>query len=361
MLDAGSRTMSPADAAEPSDDRDRLTHASDDEPGIRRRRAGKGFFYVDSGGSRVGDAEVLDRIRKLAIPPAWTDVWIAANPYGHVQATGRDERGRKQYRYHACWTAIRDEAKYAGLAGFASALPALRSRVEIDLRRRNLERDKVLASVVWLLDNTLIRVGNATYARDNKSFGLTTLRRRHLAIEGSTLRFAFRGKSGKEWNLKLVDRRMARILRGIQEIPGQTLFKYLDESGERRFVRSEDVNAYIREATDGGFSSKHFRTWKGTIAAAEVFAETPLPETRREKARLTNGLIDAVAARLGNTRAVCRACYIHPAVFSTWESGELAEGLRAARRSFRKLPDGLDEHEMTVMRWLQRQERNAGG
>lgn len=329
-----------------------LTYVSDEEPGIRRRRSGRGFYYVDAGGNKLGGGRTVERIRALAIPPAWTDVWISPDEKGHIQATGRDQRGRKQYRYHDRWALCRDEVKYASLAAFAEALPKLRGRIDADLRKRSLSFERVAAAIVWLLDNTMIRVGNPAYARDNKSFGLTTLRSRHVAVDGSSLRFAFKGKSGKEWKLKLVDRRMARILRSIQDLPGQDLFQYVDEDGSRRRIASSDINDYIREATGADFSSKHFRTWGGTVHAATLLAALALPETGTGRRQALNRAIDAVASRLGNTRAVCRTCYIHPGVIASWEKGTLAGELHAARRSFRKLPEGLDEEEMTVLRWL---------
>lgn len=331
-----------------------LVHVNDAEPGIRRRKSGKGFSYFTAAGKPLGNRDDLARIKALAIPPAWTDVWIAGDPDGHIQATGRDLRGRKQYRYHQRWSLCRDEVKFSSLADFAQALPKLRATVESDLRRHGLPREKVIASIVWLLDNTMIRVGNAAYARDNKSFGLTTLRNRHVDIAGGTLRFSFKGKSGKEWRIRLVDRRMARILRGIQDLPGQQLFQYIDEEGARRAVRSQDVNDYIREACGPAFSSKHFRTWGGTISAASIFAETPLPDTKSARARDMNAVVDKVAARLGNTRTVCRKCYIHPLVMGRWQEGTLAAELRAARRSLRKPVDGLDKEEAVVWRWLSR-------
>jgi DNA topoisomerase-1 len=328
-----------------------LIYVSDEEPGIRRRRAGKGFSYRDAKGAAVRHAATLDRIGRIAIPPAWSDVWISPSANGHIQATGRDARGRKQYRYHERWSLCRGEAKFSALAAFAEALPRLRAQVQADLRRHNLPREKVVAAVVWLLDNTLIRVGNAAYARDNKSFGLTTLRSRHVEIEGARLRFAFKGKSGKEWRIQLVDRRMARIIRLVQELPGQHLFQYLDADGGRRQVGSHEINAYIRDACGQEFTSKHFRTWGGTIHAAALFAATPLPETAAAWKRMMNSVIDAVAARLGNTRAVCRACYIHPRVLESWSAGRLVAEISAARPSSRQL-DGLDEEEATVRDWL---------
>lgn len=333
-----------------------LTYVSDGEPGIRRKAAGAGFLYVGPDGGKVTDRRTLQRIHEIVIPPAWTDVWISPDPDGHIQATGRDQRQRKQYRYHPRWLECRGEAKYASLAAFAGALPALRARVEADLGRRSLSRERVVASIVWLLDSTMIRVGNSEYARDNKSFGLTTLRNRHVEVEGARLRFRFKGKSGKEWQLKLVDRRIARIIRSIQELPGQHLFQYLDETGELRLVRSQDVNRYIREASDGDFSSKDFRTWGGTVRAAALLSRTPLPDSRTATARALNAAIDEVAHRLGNTRSVCRSCYIHPAVIESWSRGDLPSELAALRRSRRKTPQGLDEEEALLLRWLESRE-----
>jgi DNA topoisomerase-1 len=336
----------------PADLPSALVYVSDQEPGIRRRRAGRGFTYVGKNGARISGEDVLARIRSLAIPPAWTDVWISSDPLGHIQATGRDQRGRKQYRYHPLWSNHRDAAKYSSLADFSEALPKLRSVVDADLRRHGLPLERVVASIVWLLDNTMIRVGNDDYARTNKSYGLTTLRQRHVAVNGSELRFSFKGKSGKEWRIRLVDRRMARIVRSIQDLPGQDLFQYIDDHGNRQTVRSQDVNAYIRSATEGDFTSKHFRTWGGTIAAIGHLANVRLPETKTETRRELNRAVDRVAAMLGNTRSVCRACYIHPAVLESWEAGCLADELAAIRRSFRKPLPGLGEGETLVVKWL---------
>jgi DNA topoisomerase-1 len=334
-----------------------LHYVSDTEPGIRRvRSGGRRFGYRTADGERVEDGETLARIRQLAIPPAWTDVWISPHPRGHIQATGRDQRGRKQYRYHERWSAIRDEAKYSSLVAFAEALPKLRQRMSEDLRRRELTRELVAASVVWLLDNTMIRVGNATYARDNRSFGLTTLRQRHAEVDGGRVRFAFRGKSGKQWKLELVDRRMVRIVRQAQELPGQHLFQYFDAQGELRALTSQDVNDYLREAMGADFSSKHFRTWGGTKAAAGLFTSTPVPETKHGQKVVLNQLIDQVAAQLGNTRAICRKCYVHPAVMESWLAGRLGDEMAAARKSFRKPVDGMDEEEMLLLRWLKSRE-----
>jgi DNA topoisomerase-1 len=340
------------DAARASAEEAALAYVSDDGPGIRRRRVGKSFTYLAPSGDRITDERKLDRIRKLAVPPAWTDVWIAPHANAHIQATGRDVRGRKQYRYHPDWSAVRDVAKYSGLVNFAEALPKLRSEVDTDLRRRGFPLERVVASIVWLLDNTMIRVGNAAYARDNKSFGLTTLRSRHVEVNGSRLRFAFKGKSGKEWKIGLVDRRMARTLRGIQELPGQDLFQYFDGDGQRRKVTSQDVNDYIRGVAGPDVTSKHFRTWGGTVRAHSLLAATPLPETPRQIRIVLNEAIDRVAAQLGNTRAVCRRCYIHPQVIDSWERGVLADQTRDARGSMRRPAEGLDAEEALVLKWL---------
>lgn len=331
-----------------------LAYVTDTTPGIRRRRAGSGFTYLTPGGERLDDSRAIARIVALAIPPAWTDVWISSDPDGHIQATGRDQKGRKQYRYHPVWTACRDEAKFSSLVAFASALPKIRQRIDRDLRRPGVPRERVLASIAWLLDRTLIRIGNDVYSRQNESFGLTTLRRRHVRIEGQQIRFSFIGKSGQEWKLKLADRRIARIVATIEELPGQHLFQYLDGEGERRPIHSHDVNTYLREAAGPRFSSKHFRTWAATTGAAVLFAERELPQAKRDLARATNEVIDQVAGRLRNTRAVCRRCYIHPLVVESWEEGSLGDEIRQIRRRTPKPLQGLDEEESAVLRWLRR-------
>jgi DNA topoisomerase-1 len=331
-------------------ERAQLVYVSDSEPGIRRKGAAKRFWYVGPEGEKLKEGKDVLRIRALAIPPAWTDVWISPDPNGHIQATGRDQKGRKQYRYHPEWAAERDGKKYSSLIEFAEALPRLRARIDADLRRHGLPFERVAASVVWLLDNTMIRVGNAAYARDNKSFGLTTLRDRHVDITGSSLRFSFKGKSGKEWKLKLVDRRIAHVVRGAQDIPGQKLFQYLDENGARRPIRSEDVNLYIREAAGNGFSAKHFRTWGGTIHTASLLAQTERPVSNTAQKRVLNSVIDMVAERLGNTRTVCRQCYVHPAVLEAWLADDLHEELTRANKGKRHI-EGLDDEEAQVLRW----------
>lgn len=332
-----------------------LAYVSDTEPGIRRRRVGARFRYLDATGRALRESETLDRIRALVIPPAWNDVWISPDPDGHIQATGRDARGRKQYRYHSRWATCRDEVKYDGLVAFARILPALRGRIDEDLAKRGLPRERVLAIVTWLLDRTLIRVGNAAYAKENKSFGLTTLRDRHVDVSGGTARFSFRGKSGKDWNLKVSDRRIASLVRRVQELPGQHLFQYIDETGQRRSVASQDVNAYLREVGGAEISSKHFRTWAGTVRAAGLLADIAVPETKAGTKRALTQVIDTVAGRLGNTRAVCRRCYVHPLVIEMWQQGRLAGDLADIRRRVRRAPAGLDREEAVVLRWLEAQ------
>jgi len=323
-----------------------LRFSCDEDAGWRRLRRGRGFAYADAAGNRPGLGD-LARIKALAIPPAWRAVWICRDPRGHIQATGRDERGRKQYRYHADWTARRSATKFHMLADFAAALPALRAQVDADLRRHRLGFPRVVASIVWLLDNSLIRVGNPAYARDNRSFGLTTLRQRHLEITGETLRFRFRGKSGKQWNLGLADRRIARVLRALQDLPGQHLFQYEDE-GARHAITSREVNDYIAAHAGPDFTSKHFRTWAGSVRAFGLLADLPLPESAAGRARALNGAIDAVAAKLGNTRAVCRQGYIHPAILADWQAGAL-------HRSGRLRPvEGLDGDEVETVHFLKR-------
>ena len=304
-----------------------LRYGSDLHPGLRRLRAGKGFRYVDAAGKPVRDDATRQRIRSLAIPPAWTRVWICPQANGHLQATGFDARGRKQYRYHPRWRAVRDEAKYDRMVAFALSLPALRSRVEADLALPGLPRRKVLAAVVRLLEVTLIRVGNEEYARSNHSYGLTTLRNHHLDVDGSKLRFHFRGKSGVRHDVTISDRRLAHILRRCQELPGQELFEYQETAGVVRSVGSDDVNEYLREVTGQPFTAKDFRTWAGTLLAARALLTC---EPCKSKAQLTKNVvaaIDQVSRQLRNTRAVCRKCYVHPGVIDAYLDGSLASVL----------------------------------
>jgi DNA topoisomerase I len=312
-----------------------LRYVNDQGPGIRRRRAGRGFAYLGVDGARLRDAETLARIKRLAIPPAWRDVWICPLAHGHLQASGRDARGRKQYRYHARWRTERDGTKYARMLAFAAALPAVRARVAADLERPDLPREKVLAAVVRLLERTLIRVGNEEYARANKSFGLTTLRARHVDVDGATLTFEFRGKGGRAHRVDVNDRRLARIVEHCQELPGQELFQYVDADGERRVVDSGDVNAYLREASGEDFTAKDFRTWAGTVLAALALHAMPACTSATEGKRHVVRAVERVAQELGNTPAVCRKSYVHPTVIDTYLAGDLASALvvRNGRRA----------------------------
>ena len=302
-----------------------LRYVGDHQPGIRRRRSGRGFTYLQPDGSRVTQPERLRRIRALAVPPAWTDVWICTNPNGHIQATGRDARGRKQYRYHPRWREARDETKYGRMIDFGRALPRLRRRVERDLGRPGLPKEKVLATVVRLLDSSRIRVGNPEYARDNASYGLTTLREKHVSVAGDRVRFRFRGKSGREHDVDVHDRRVAAVIRRCQDLPGQQLFRYLDPDGEVRGIDSDDVNAYLREVTGADFTAKDFRTWSGTVlAAVELAAQGPYGDEGEARHKLVEA-VRSVARVLGNTEAVCRRCYVHPAVIDGYLAGRVID------------------------------------
>jgi DNA topoisomerase-1 len=304
-----------------------LRHTSDDRPGIRRVRRGRGFAYLRPDGRPVRDPATLARIRGLAVPPAWTEVWISPVPNGHVQATGRDARGRKQHRYHPRWTAVRDEAKYTRLLAFGRALPRLRRRVRADLGRPGLPHQKVVALVVQLLEKTLIRVGNDEYARHNRSFGLTTILDRHAAIAGGSVRFRFRGKSGKTHDVALADARLARLVKQCRELPGSQLFQYRDADGRVRDLSSSDVNRYLREVMGEAFTAKDFRTWAGTVLAARALHEMEaLPGQRRGDPTVVRA-VETVARHLGNTRTVCRRCYVHPAVIDAYLDGSLAAAL----------------------------------
>ena len=349
--------VDPRDAAESAG----LRYVSDEEPGIRRRKAGKGVFYVKPNGDRVTDEKTLARIRSLAIPPAYTDVWICRHANGHIQATGRDAKGRKQYRYHPAFREVRDSTKFEHVVEFARALPALRERVAADMAQRGLPREKVLATVVHLLESTLIRVGNIDYAKQNKSYGLTTLRDPHVKVDGAEMRFVFKGKSGKQWNLQLKDRRVAKVVKACQDLPGQHLFQYLDENGERQAVTSADVNAYLREITGQDITAKDFRTWAGTVLAALALKEFESVDTQAAAKKNVRAAIETVASRLGNTPTICRKCYIHPEVVNSYLDGGLVPDVQQEiAAELREELSGLQPEEAAVLALLRaRLERAA--
>jgi DNA topoisomerase-1 len=328
-------------------------------PGIRRRRHGKGFGYVDAQGKPVRDRATLDRIRSLAIPPAYTDVWICPDARGHIQATGRDARGRKQYRYHARWREVRDETKFGRMADFSGALPNIRKQVESDLGAAGLPRDKVLAAIVRLLECSCIRVGNEEYARNNDSFGLTTLKDDHVEVSGGRIRFEFRGKGGKVHAVDVSDRRLARIVANCQSIPGEELFQYLDGDGERQAVDSGDVNDYIRRAAGDDFTAKDFRTWAGTMLAVEALQEAGAFTSEREGKSKLLGAIDRVAEQLNNTRAVCRKYYVHPAVLQSYLDGALGNDLTPSPSRNGKGVGKLSAAETAVLALIRRRGGNG--
>lgn len=311
------RNASPAAAAKSAG----LRYVNDDDPGIARVASGKAFRYIDAEGRRVTDPATLGRIKRLAIPPAWTEVWICPREDGHIQATGRDARGRKQYRYHTDWRTIRDENKYARMIAFGKALPRIRRRVARDLRRKGLGREKVLASMVRLLETTLVRVGNEEYARTNGSIGLSTMRDRHVQVQRGRLQFEFKGKSGRRHHIELHDPRLAHIVRRVQDLPGQELFQYVDDEGRQQKITSEDVNEYLRQIAGEEFSAKDFRTWAGTVLAAIALRQLESFTTKAEAKKNLVAAIERVAERLGNTPAVCRKCYIHPVVLDSYLDG----------------------------------------
>ncbi|HZX16716.1 MAG TPA: DNA topoisomerase IB [Pseudomonas sp.] len=335
------------DSASPADLPRDLHYVDDSQPGIHRKKVRGTFNYFDAKGERITDADEIKRLDSLAVPPAYTDVWICADPRGHLQATGRDARGRKQYRYHPRWREVRDTDKYARLQAFGNALPKLRQQLQAQIATPGFTREKVLATVVMLLDATLIRVGNSQYARDNKSYGLTTLRTRHVAIQGSDIKFQFVGKSGIEHQVSVKDRRLATVVRRCMELPGQNLFQYLDEDGARHTISSTDVNAYLHQLTGADFTAKDYRTWAGTAMALAVLRELEWqPES--DAKRHVVATVKAVAKQLGNTPAVCRKCYIHPAVLEHFSLGALS---KLPKPRVRK---GLKAEEVALAMFLER-------
>jgi DNA topoisomerase-1 len=339
-----------------------LRYVTDEIAGLRRKRSGPTFRYFDQHNKPLKDKETLARIKALAIPPAWTDVWISPYANSHVQATGRDARRRKQYRYHKRWRAARDHTKYERMILVGEKLPSLRLQVARDLALQGLPREKVIATVVKLLETTFIRVGNEEYARENGSFGLTTLRNRHVKVKGDTIYFRFRGKSGVGHELELANPRLARIVKRCQEMPGQELFAYADENGETRTVESSDVNDYLRAATGEDFTAKDFRTWAGTVLAARAFAAAEAFSSKTQAKRNVGKAIDVVAKKLGNTRSVCQKCYIHPAIVSAYMEGVIGRSNgNHVRRRARTASTGLSGEERAVLKLLRRRVKTANG
>jgi DNA topoisomerase-1 len=351
------RLTDPAESARAA----RLRYVTDQTPGIRRRKSGKGFVYLTPDGKIIRDTDEIRRFRSLAIPPAWRDVWICPLAHGHLQATGRDAKGRKQHRYHPRWRDARDETKYDRMLEFGKLLPAIRRKVAQDLRLPGLPREKVLATVVRLLETSMIRVGNQEYTRQNNSFGLATLRSRHVNVSGSSIRFEFRGKSGVQHAVDLDDRRLAKIIKQCRDLPGYELFQYIGDDGEHHAIDSADVNDYLRQVAGEEFSSKDFRTWAGTVLAARALGEF---HNGDKKARLKKNIlqaIEAVAKRLGNTKAVCRKCYIHPAVIDAYTDGSLLQILsRRAKRPTDKARVPIPE-EAAVLALLNRNKKLDNG
>jgi len=331
-----------------------LRYVSDDRPGYTRKANGDGFDYFDVEGKAIRDEQRLLRLKRLAIPPAWTDVWISPAANGHIQATGRDARGRKQYLYHERWRDIRDENKYDRMIAFGKALPKIRRRVANDLKLAGLPRNKVLATVAQLLERTFIRIGNEEYARDNKSFGLTTMKDRHVEVKGAKLRFRFRGKSGREHEVDVTDRRIATIISKLQDLPGQDLFQYVDEDSKVHDVTSQDVNEYLREITGEDFSAKDFRTWAGTVLTAIALQAQEKSETKKQAKSNITTAIKAVAAILGNTPAICRKCYVHPAVLENYLDQKSIEGLKQMTEdALEKENVDLRSSEKAVLKFLE--------
>jgi DNA topoisomerase-1 len=330
-----------------------LRYVSDDCPGYTRKSKGDDVDWLDAEGKLIRDEQRLLRIKRLAIPPAWTEVWVSPSANGHIQATGRDARRRKQYLYHERWREVRDENKYDRIISFGKALPKIRRRIARDLKLAGLPRNKVLATVVQLLERTFIRIGNEEYARENKSFGLTTMKDRHVEVKGAKLRFRFRGKSGREHEVDVTDRHIATIISKLQDLPGQDLFQYVDDNGEIRDVTSQDVNEYLREITGEDFSAKDFRTWAGTVLAAIALNAQEKFETQKQAKSSINTAIRAVAKILGNTPAICRKCYVHPAVLETYLDQKSIDGLKAMTEDALEGEDlDLRSSEAAVLKFL---------
>lgn len=348
---SNSRADAPADGLQAAKSAG-LVYVSADHPGIRRAGSPKNPRYLGTNNRAVTDKNTLARIKRLAIPPAWTDVWICPVDNGHLQATGRDARGRKQYRYHSHWRQVRDESKYNRMLEFAKILPKVRQRIESDLKLSGLPREKVLATVIKILETGLIRVGNDEYARTNKSFGLTTMQDRHVDVNGATIRFQFRGKSGKYHQIDIEDRRLARIVDHCQSIPGQELFQFIGDDGKPHDITSTDVNEYLQEITQSDFTAKDFRTWGGTVLAAMALQEFEKFDTKTQAKKNLVRAIEAVAQRLGNTPAICRKCYIHPEIMTSYLDGTMIDTFRKRAERLRKVP-GLRPEENLVLAFLE--------
>ena len=348
----GEEIINPAEVARSAG----LRYVSDTAPGIKRKRVGKNFSYIGFNGKPIHDQEALQRIRSLGIPPAWTDVWICPNPNGHIQATGRDAKGRKQYRYHPRWREVRDETKYNHMIAFGEALPTIRARVNHDLKLHGLPRVKVLAAVVWLLDTTAIRVGNEEYAKENGSFGLTTLRNQHVDISGSKIYFHFRGKGGKEHTVSVQNRQLARIVKRCQDLPGHELFEYVDDNGQLSTVESADVNEYLRQVSGSGFTAKDFRTWAGTVFAMDALKGLGEAENQTKAKKNIGQAIEVAAEHLGNTKTICRKCYVHPAVIDSYLEGSLLTSLSLQQVEPAADTAGLRPEEAHVLQFLKQQQ-----
>ncbi len=336
-----------------------LRYVTDSKPGITRKKWRSGFRYLDAAGSVIKDEPILARIKSLVIPPAWTDVWICPLANGHLQATGRDARKRKQSRYHPRWREVRDETKYERMRLFGEALPNIREKVEEDLAMPGLPREKVLATIVRLLETTFIRVGNEEYARENQSYGLTTMRNKHVDVRGSTVRFKFKGKSGKFHNIDLRDRRLARIVKRCLDLPGYELFQYLADDGSLHSVDSSDVNEYLRSITNEQFTAKDFRTWAGTVLACTLLREFEAVDSESQAKKNVVQAIASVAERLGNTPSVCRKCYVHPKVIETYMGGEMVEAFQKQVRKELRSPHALQQEELDLLYLLERRAKLA--
>ncbi|MBA2469861.1 MAG: DNA topoisomerase IB [Chloroflexia bacterium] len=342
-------------------DQEGLRHVSDAKPGITRQRRGKGFAFYDTKGELIGEKKKLERFRALAVPPAWTDVWICPTANAHIQATGLDGRSRKQYRYHERWREARDGNKFQQILRFGEALPGIRERVAADLKRPGLPREKVLAAVVRLLEVTLIRVGNAEYAKQNESYGLTTMRKKHVDLDGGDIHFQFAGKSGKEWNLSVHDRRIASVVKKCSELPGYELFKYEDDDGNFKDVTSSDVNLYLKEIGGDEFTAKDFRTWSGTVLAAMALDEFERFDSEAQAKKNVVAAIEHVSRQLGNTPTICRKCYVHPQVLDSYIDGTLAGVLRdEIDETVQEDFPNLEPEEVMVLSFLRKRLEKAG-